>query len=284
MKTMERLRDRTLTGERALFASRDLCADRCIFADGESPLKESRDIALSDCDFRWKYPLWYCENVSVMGGVWDINARAGVWYTNNLHMENALLECPKTFRRCRELTLKHVRLPNAEETLWDCRGIRLRDVEAKGNYFCMNCEDVEIYNLDLEGGYPFDGAKNVVIHSSRLISKDAFWNAENVTVYDSYIEGEYLGWNARNLTFVNCTIKSLQGLCYIDNLVMKNCRCEGTDLALEYSTVDVEIVGKIDSIKNPKSGSIRVGEIGELIMESDRVEPSNTRITLTKEV
>ena len=42
---------------------------------------------------------------------------------------------------------------------------------------------------------------------------------KNVTVYDSFITGEYLGWNAKNLTLINCTIESLQGLCYIDNLV-----------------------------------------------------------------
>lgn len=54
------------------------------------------------------------------------------------------------------------------------------------------------------------------IRNSTLLSKDAFWNSENVTVYDSFISGEYLGWNAKNLTLVNCTIESLQGLCYIE--------------------------------------------------------------------
>lgn len=53
------------------------------------------------------------------------------------------------------------------------------------------------------------------------LSKDAFWNSENVTVYDPFILGEYLGWNAKNLTLVNCTIESLQGMCCIDNLVIK---------------------------------------------------------------
>ena len=69
---------------------------------------------------------------------------------------------------------------------------------------------------------PLTGAKNVEIHNAKMLSKDAFWNSENVTVYDSFISGEYLGWNAKNLTLVNCTIESLQGMCYIDNLVMKN--------------------------------------------------------------
>lgn len=65
------------------------------------------------------------------------------------------------------------------------------------------------------------GCHNVTIRNSNILSKDAFWNSENITVYDSFISGEYLGWNAKNLTLINCTIESLQGMCYIDNLVMK---------------------------------------------------------------
>ena len=117
------------------------------------------------------------------------------------------------------------------------------------------------------------------IRHARLLSKDAFWNSENVTVYDSFLSGEYLGWNAKNLTLINCTIESLQGLCYIENLVMKNCRLLNTTLAFEYSTVDVEIEGKIGSVMNPAGGSIRADYIGELIMEKDRVNPEKTVIT-----
>ena len=35
----------------------------------------------------------------------------------------------------------------------------------------------------------------------------------------------------RILRFINCTIESLQGLCYIDNLVMKNCKLINTTLS-----------------------------------------------------
>ena len=116
------------------------------------------------------------------------------------------------------------------------------------------------------------------IHNAKLLSKDAFWNSENVTVYDSFISGEYLGWNAKNLTLVNCTIESLQGMCYIDNLVMKNCKLINTTLAFEYSSVDAKIHGTIDSVLNPSSGVIRVDEIKELTVEKDKVDPSKTKI------
>ena len=116
-----------------------------------------------------------------------------------------------------------------------------------------------------------------------MLSKDAFWNSENVTVYDSFISGEYLGWNAKNLTLINCTIESLQGMCYIENLVMKNCRLIHTALAFEYSTVDAQIQGKIDSVLNPSGGIIRTDEIGELIIEKDKVDPAKTRIICQKD-
>ena len=174
-------------------------------------------------------------------------------------------------------------MPNALETLWHCTDVTLDHVMAKGDYFAMDCENMKIRDFQLAGNYSFDGAKNVEIHNAKLLSKDAFWNSENVTVYDSVISGEYLGWNSKNLTLINCTIESLQGMCYIENLVMKNCKLVNTTLAFEYSTVDVEIQGGIDSVINPTSGVIRADSIETLIMEPERVNPADTEI-ICKEI
>ena len=159
----------------------------------------------------------------------------------------------------------------------------MEHITAKGDYFAMNSSNMRISDLTLYGNYSFDGAKNVVIRNSKLLSKDAFWNSDNVTVYDSFISGEYLGWNAKNLTLINCTIESLQGMCYIDNLVMKNCKLINTTLAFEYSTVDADIVGKIDSVLNPSGGVIRADVIDELTIEKDKVDPGKTKIICRKE-
>lgn len=272
------IRQEFLTGERALFMSRDLRAIDCTFADGESPLKESRDIELEGCMFKWKYPLWYCKNVTAKDCVWFDMARAGVWYTENITLENVPVDAPKNFRRCKGVTLRKVSFSNAEETLWSCEGVVLEHVTARGNYFAMNCSDMQVEDLTLYGNYSFDGAKNVVIRNSRLLSKDSFWNSENVTVYDSFISGEYLGWNSKNLTLVGCTVESLQGMCYIENLVMKNCKLLNTTLAFEYSTVEADIQGKIDSVINPTSGTIKAEKIGELILEKDKIDPGKTKI------
>lgn len=275
---MKEVKRQVLTGERALFASRNLIVTDCIFEDGESPLKESRDIEIRGSMFKWKYPLWYCKNVRVEDSTWFDMARAGVWYTDNISVRDCAIEAPKNFRRCRGLTLDNVSFPNAQETLWSCDGAELHAVVAKGDYFAMNSENLKIDNLTLYGNYSFDGVKNVEITGSRLLSKDAFWNSENVIVRDSFISGEYLGWNAKNLTLINCTIESLQGMCYIENLVMKSCKLINTTLAFEYSTVDAEIDGGIDSVINPTSGTIRAEKIGKLILERDRIDPEKTKI------
>ena len=270
--------DKILTGERALFSSHDLIVRRCTFADGESPLKESADLEITDSLFQWKYPLWYCKNVRLNGCTFFEMARAGVWYTEDISFSNGIIHAPKNFRRSSGITLENVFMPNASETLWDCTDIKLRSVCAKGDYFAMNVCDTEVDDLDLVGDYGFDGAENITIRNSKMITKDAFWNSKNVTVIDSFISGEYLGWNAKNLTLINCTIESLQGLCYIDGLVMKNCRTLNTTLAFEYSTVDVEIAGKVDSVFNPSAGVIRAGSIGELTLDPQRINPAKIKI------
>lgn len=276
---MKEYKQEFFKGERALYAEADAKIIDCIFDDGESPLKESKNVEIYDSQFKWKYPIWYSNNVLVENSNWFEMARSGVWYTNNITIKNSLITAPKNFRRCDGVTLENVDLTNAEETFWNCKNINLKDVTAKGHYFAMNSENIEIDNLRLDGNYSFDGAKNITIRNSVLLSKDSFWNTENVTVYDSYICGEYLGWNSKNLTFVNCTIESLQGLCYIDNLTMKNCKLINTTLAFEYAkNIDAEVVNKVDSVFNPISGTITVPEIDTLIVEKDMVDPSKTKI------
>ena len=278
MKTICRIGQAKLTGERALFGARDCEIEETVFEDGESPLKESSNISLRTCMFRWKYPLWYAKDIDVRDSTWFDTARAGVWYSDRVRVTDCAIEAPKNFRRCRDLSLTRVSFANAAETLWECEGVTLSDVTAKGDYFAMNCRDMTVDHLTLYGNYSFDGCRNLTVRNSRLLSKDAFWNCENVTAENCFISGEYLGWNSRRLTLIDCTIESLQGLCYAEELVLRNCRLLNTTLAFEYSTVDAELKGKVDSVKNPTSGRIVADEIGELILESERIDPAKTEI------
>lgn len=280
---MKKYKEQRYTGERAMFQSRDISFRYCTFADGESPLKESRDLFLDRCLFQWKYPLWYCENISVKDSTFFETARAGIWYTKHLLMENISYDAPKGFRRCEDITLKNVTIPNASETLWNCSQVKMKNVVAKGDYFGMGSSRVEIEDFSLSGNYSFDGAKDVMVKNARILSKDAFWNCENVTVCDSFISGEYFGWNSKTITLINCTIESEQGLCYMQNVRMEHCRLLNTNLSFEYSTVDAEIESGIDSVKNPVSGRICADSIGEIIFDNPDMSEENTKIYLKKQ-
>ena len=278
---MKEYKNEIFVGERALYASTDLTLKDSVFKDGESHLKESCNLDIEGCIFEWKYPLWNCTDIKVKDSTLLTTARSGIWYTSDISMENCTIDAPKTFRRACGISLKNCHLPNAEETLWNCKGVCLENVQASGDYFGIGTCDVKASGLMISGNYAFDGGKNIEISDSRLISKDAFWNCENVTVRNSTVIGEYLGWNSKNLTFINCTIESNQGLCYIDGLRLVNCKLINTDLAFEYcKDIDAQIKGHIISIKNPTSGSIVADSAGEVILDSRFCDPSKTKIVI----
>ncbi len=47
---------------------------------------------------------------------------------------------------------------------------------------------------------------------------------------------------------------------------------EGTDLFFEYSNVQVDVRGGVLSVKNPRSGRIHAGSIGELVIGDQAME------------
>lgn len=280
---MKEKKDTVFSGERAEFAAKDTKYISCTFEDGESPLKHSEGIVTESCDFRWKYPFWYSRDISAKDCTFHEMARAGVWYSRGIRFEKVKYIAPKGFRRCEGLSLDDVCFPFAEETLWQCKDVTLSNIRAAGDYFGMNCENVQAESLELDGNYGFDGAKNVTIKNSRLISKDIFWNSENVTCENCVISGEYLGWNSKNLRLVNCEIESVQGLCFVDGLYMRGCTLDGLTLGFEYcSAVDVVTQGHIGSVKNPISGMIKAGSIGDIILEPMRVNVCRTNIIVDK--
>ena len=282
---METIKDKEFSGERPLFETHDTELVNVTIGTGESALKECSNLVARDCRFEGKYPFWHVDGFKIERCLFTEGARAALWYSRNVEMTDTLIEAPKMFRMMDGITLENVKIPHAQETLWDCRNIKLRNVQVENaDYIFMHCENVDIKDYRQDGNYSFQYVKNAIIRNAVLNSRDALWNTENVTVYDSFISGEYLGWNAKNLTLINCTIESLQGMCCIDNLVMKNCKLLNTTLAFEYSTVDAEITGKIDSVMNPSGGVIRADRIDELIIEKDKVDPEKTRIICRREL
>lgn len=277
---METTQDQFFDGERPLFGKHDARIIRTTFGEGESPLKESRDITLRDSTFTWKYPLWYSKHVDVINTIFETMSRSGIWYTDDISLRNCSFQAPKLFRRAHHITLQNDFFADAQETLWSCSDIAIENVNATGDYFAKDSENIYVDHLNLVGNYAFDGCKYVEVHNSTFVTKDAFWNCDHVVIFDSVVSGEYLAWNTNHLTLINCTIASDQGLCYSDDLTLKNCRMMETDLAFEYCTnIDAEVTTPIRSVKNPISGKIRAKAIGTLILDPTKIDPAQTEIS-----
>ena len=278
---MEYIKDQYFEGERPLYARREgLKLENVSIGPGESSLKEGANIEAENCEFNGKYPFWECDGFTIRHCIFREGARAALWYTRHCKMFNTLVEAPKMFRRITDTYLENVQLTNAQETFWDCDGVKLRNVEAKkADYIFMHTDNIDVENLNLQGNYSFQYSKNVVIRNSNLDTKDAFWESENVTVYDSRIQGEFLGWYAKNLRLVNCHIGGTQPLCYCENLILENCTFEpDSDLAFEYSSVQATVKGNIVSVKNPRSGRIQADSIGEIILDQNIKAPGDCEI------
>lgn len=277
---MEIIKDQEFGGERPLYNTHGLRLENVTIHVGESALKETSDIEAEGCRFEGKYPFWECDGFKVKDCLFTEGARAALWYSRNLLMEDTLVEAPKMFREMDGLTLRRVRIPNAAETLWRCSNVVLDDVQInKGDYLFMHSHDIKVYGLKLQGNYSFQYCRNVEIHDSVLDSKDAFWETENVCVYDSFLNGEYLAWYSKNLRLVNCRIAGTQPLCYADGLVLENCTFDpDADLSFEYSSVQADVRGNITSVKNPRTGRIVADSYGEIILNDDIKAPGNCRV------
>lgn len=277
---MKCIQDTVFGGERPLYAEKHLCLKNVIIEAGESALKETADIVSEHCEFRGKYPFWECDGFVVRDCIFRAGARAALWYSKNCVMADTLVEAPKMFRDMDGVDLTDVRFPNAQETFWNCKNIRLRDVEVqKGDYIYMGSSDIDIDGYRQQGNYSFQYCKRVTVRNAILDTKDAFWETEDVTVYDSEIHGEYLGWYSKRLRLVRCHITGTQPLCYCEDLVLEDCTFgEDADLAFEYSSVNATLRGRVTSVKNPRSGRILADDYGEIILDGNIKAPGDCQI------
>ena len=272
-------------GERPLYCRHGLRLEDVVIHAGESALKETSDIEAVRCRFEGKYPFWCCDGFVVRDCLFTEGARAALWYSRGLVMEDTVIEAPKLFREMDGMQVRRVRIPNALETFWSCRDLELEDaIVCKGDYIFMHSSGLRIKGLKLQGNYSFQYTKDVEIRDSVLETKDAFWETENVSIYDSVINGEYLGWYSKGLRLVNCRIGGTQPLCYAEDLVLENCSFElDADLAFEYSSVRADIRGTVTSVKNPRTGSILADGYDEIIIDSNIKAPGDCRIVTRDE-
>lgn len=270
----EIIKEKQFDEERALYNLKNASVIDCIFAgpaDGESVLKEARDVEIENCRFSLRYPLWHVRKFTLQKSSMDELTRAAIWYAQDAEITDCILEGIKAVRECKNITLRNCRI-NSLEFGWKSNGIRLEDTELISEYPFFDSRDVSLENVKMKGKYSFQYMENLEIRNCDLDTKDAFWHSKNVTVKNSIVKGEYLGWFSENLTLIDCKIIGTQPLCYCKNLRLLNCTMEDTDLAFEYSDVEADIKGTVISVKNPKSGNIVVDGVGEIIWDDPVME------------
>ncbi|MBQ6380172.1 MAG: DUF3737 family protein [Clostridia bacterium] len=276
MKT--RIEHQQFDEERALYNLQQAEVAHCRFAgeaDGESVLKEARDISVSDCAFSLRYPLWHVQRFVLSDSVLEEPSRAPLWYCGEGVLENTKIRSVKAVRECQNLRITGCDIISPEFG-WKNDGLEVENSEITSEYVFFDSNNVKIKGLHLSGKYSFQYMENLTIEDSVLDTKDAFWHSKNVTVKNSVVKGEYLAWFSENVTLQNCRIIGTQPLCYCKNLKLIDCTMEECDLSFEYSDVEATVIGHIDSVKNPRSGTIVCDSVGEIIREDAVMECSGS--------
>ena len=274
---MKIIRNKEFGGERPLFATHDIRLEGITITDGESAIKQCQRMEAYDCKFYGKYPWWHVDGAYIEGCYFAPGSRSAIWYTNDLKMKDCVIDGPKFFREMRNVELEDVTINDADETFWKVDGLRLRDVRLHvGTYPFMFSKNIFVDGLESDAKYVFQYCQNVEVHHANIVTKDSFWECENVTVYDSILDGEYLAWHSKNVRLVNCHLAGEQLLCYTDNLVLENCTFDlACDRVFEYSTVEADIRGYIENIKNPTSGHIVADAIGSVTIDENVRQPND---------
>jgi len=267
--------------ERALYHLTNADVLDCDFAgpaDGESALKEARDVKLENCTFSLRYPLWHVEKFYLHDSKMEETCRAAIWYAKEGTITDSDLHGIKAIRECENIRISDCTI-TSEEFGWKSSHITVTDSTLAAQYLFLDSRNVKLDRVKMSGKYSFQYMENLEISNSILDTKDAFWHSKNVTVTNCLVKGEYLGWFSENLTLVNCKIVGTQPLCYCRGLKLIDCTMEDTDLAFEYSEVEATIQGHVDSIKNPLSGTIEADSVGDVIM-SDAVMECTGKVVI----
>lgn len=264
------IQDQTFDKERELYGIHDTFIKHCTFdgpADGESVLKECRNVRVEDSFFDLRYSLWHDRDLVLARCELTENCRAALWYDEDVTVTDSKLHGIKAFRECQNVRLENCEIIS-DEFGWFSDNISFENCTAESKYFLMRNRGVQAKNLEMSAKYSLQYIEDGLFEDCVIDSKDAFWHAKNVTVKNSILGGEYLAWYSENLTFENCRIIGTQPFCYCKNLTLINCEMVNCDLAFERSSVQATITTPVVSIKNPLAESrISLPAVGEIIRD-----------------
>lgn len=266
------LENQSFDEERALYGSDGVLVRNCRFdgpADGESALKESRNVQAEHCLMNLRYPFWHDEHLTIHDSELTPLCRAALWYSHHIEIADSRLHGIKAVRECKDVLLVHCDI-DSPEFGWFTDGIRMENCAVRSEYFLLRAHNIEFHHVNFSGKYSFQYIENAVFTDCSFDTKDAFWHGKNITVRNCLIKGEYLAWYSEGLTLEHCKIVGTQPFCYCKNLKLIDCEMVDTDLCFEKSQVEAEITTPVLSVKNPLAGHIYLPAVGEIIRDDPR--------------
>ena len=148
---MKVIENKTFDMERALYGSQDITVKHCAFdgaADGESALKESRNVQAADCFFNLRYPFWHDDGLKISGSEMTELCRAALWYSNDIEITDSKLYGIKALRECSRVSMRGCDVISPEFG-WSVQDIKIKDCTVQGDYFMMRSNRLDFENVTL---------------------------------------------------------------------------------------------------------------------------------------
>ena len=148
---------KTFEEERALYHIQNALIQKCTFAgeaDGESVLKEARDITVEGCSFSLRYPLWHVRNFTLKDSVLEEPSRAPLWYCFDGEILDSKIRSVKAVRECRNIKIQNADIISPEFG-WKNDGMEIENTSITSEYVFFGSKNVHIKNLHLSGKYSF---------------------------------------------------------------------------------------------------------------------------------
>lgn len=94
--------------ERALYGSENIYVKNCNFdgpEDGESALKECRNIKVEGCFWNLRYLFWHDHGLQISKTELTQLSRAALWYSDHIEITETKLHGIKALRECSDVVM-----------------------------------------------------------------------------------------------------------------------------------------------------------------------------------
>lgn len=142
--------------ERALYFLQHTDVEDCVFAglaDGESVLKEARNVGVKNCRFSLRYPLWHVQGFHMEKSTMDEKTRAAIWYACDGEIRDSVLGGIKAVRECHNINLTGCEIVS-QEFGWKSSNITLKNSSVTAEYLFLDSRDVKLGNVQMKENTP----------------------------------------------------------------------------------------------------------------------------------